>query len=189
MIRVNLLPKEIQEKGKGAEWVILGFVLIGIFAALAMTSYFFKLQSYKKDLAKKERWGKQLAAIKAKVAQVEQLDREKSLLNAKKNTVVQLLQGRLLYPKFMEALFETLPKDIWISDLTLAEDGQRNLKVTANSNSLTIDAIADWLQTLESKPERFGGVNLSAIEVKEDKINPSYTFTMGFVYVPPHPGT
>ncbi len=192
MIKINLLPKEIQERGKGVEWVIFGGALIGACAVIAISSYFLQLHGYKQNLKKKERWSAQLAEIKAKVAQVEQLDSQKSLLNAKKNTVVQLLQGRLLYPKLMEAVFETLPREVWVSDLTLSEDGQKNVKISANSISLTIDAIADWLQTLESKPERFTGVTISAIDVKdatpEQRGLPTYIFSMTFTYVPPPAG-
>jgi len=39
MIRINLLPKEIRDKGKGMDWIILGLALIVLFAVGAMGSY------------------------------------------------------------------------------------------------------------------------------------------------------
>jgi len=187
MIKINLLPKEVQERGKGVEWVFLGTAVLFIFAAVALFSYMAKKKAYEKDLARKARWNQQLEEMKAKVAQVAQLDAQKNVLNAKKNTVVQLLQGRLLYPKFMEQFFETVPKDVWISDFKLTEDGSKNIKVEAMSNSLTIESIADWLQTLESKPESFAEPTLSAIDQKTTPDNKSnlYGFTMTFTYKPP----
>lgn len=187
MIKINLLPKEIQEKGKVTEWVFLGCSLSGLIVLVIMTSYFLKLQNYKKDLAKKVRWSEQLADIKNKVARVEQLDAQKNVLNSKKNTVVQLLQWRLLYPKLMETFHNTLPQDIWITELTLSEDEQKNIKVTATSNALTTNAIADWLETLESKSDRFSDITLSTIESKQSENTPSssFSFLISFTYHPP----
>lgn len=182
MIKVNLLPKELQDKGKSSDWIIIGYGFIGIVFMFAIISYSLKLQSYKKNTSKKEIWAQQLSIIKSKVAKVEELDAQKNSLNAKKNTVVQLFQGRLLYPKFMESFFQTLPKDIWISDLNVSEDSNKNIKVIATSNSTSTDAIADWLQLLESKPNQFSSPVLSAIEAKTDgNVKKSiYGFTMTF---------
>lgn len=190
MIKINLLPKEIQDKGKGVEWVILGGALIGLFMLIGMASYFLKLQNYKKDLTKRDRWSQQLSEVKAKVAEVEKLDADKVRLKAKKDIVLQLLQGRLFYPKLMEIFYGTLPPDIWITNLKLTEDAQKNVTIAANSNSLSTEGIADWLETLESKPEKFSGVNLSAIEVlppSDPKQSPTFKFTLTFVCRPPPP--
>ncbi len=187
MIRINLLPKEIREKGKGMGWIVLGGVVVVAVGLIAMSSYMSMKKKYEKDLARKGKWSAELADIKGKVAQVEQLDSQKNLLNAKKNTVVQLLSGRLLYPVFMEQFYETLPKDVWVTDFKLVEDGSKNIAVEAQSTSLTIESIADWLQTLESKPERFSAVNLSAIELKgagDGKGGATYGFTLKFTYRP-----
>ena len=170
MIKINLLPKELQEKDKGLDWVILGYAIIGILIIAGTSIYFIQLNDYKKELKKKERWSSQLAGIKAKVAQVEQLDSQKNILNAKKNTVVELVKARLLYPKFMETLYQTLPVDIWLDALSLSEDGQKNLGIILVSNSLTTDSIADWLQRMESNTKLFSNISLSAIEVNETSL-------------------
>ena len=96
MIKINLLPKELQEKGKGADWVVLGYGVIGLVAVGGMLFYFAQLKHYQGSVKKKENWGQRLATLKAKVTRVEQLDAQKNLLIAKKNTVVQLFQGRVL---------------------------------------------------------------------------------------------
>lgn len=187
MIKINLLPKDVQEKGKGMEWVVLGVAALLIFAGTGVFHYTVKLAKYKRDSLRKASWNAQLSRIKAEVAKVEQLDAQKNLLNAKKSTVVLLLQGRLLYSMFMEHFFETLPRDVWITDLKISEDAAKNIKIDATSTSVTIESVADWLQTLESKPERFSGVSLNAIDLKqgvEGKAN-TYTFTMSFTYRPP----
>lgn len=188
MIRVNLLPKEVRDKGKGTEWVVLACLALVIFGLLGAASHGLKKRRYEKDLGKKKRWSAELADIKKKVDRVTELDNQRNLLNAKKNTVVQLLQGRILYPIFMEHVFETLPKDIWVSDLRLSEGGDKSIAVEAKSESLSVDSVADWLQTLESRTDRFGGVDLSAIEIKSaggDSKSATYLFTMKFTYRPP----
>ena len=188
MIKINLLPKELQEKGKGLDWIILGYGVILFFALMGMSLYSAKLQSYNKDIIRKKRWSAQLSEIKTKVARVEQLDAQKALLNAKKNTVTQLFQGRILYPVFMDCFFRIIPKEIWISDITLTEDQQKNISVIAMSNSLSTNSIADWLQTLESKPDMYSGVSLSAIDVKQppekDKAA-TFGFSLTFTFHPP----
>jgi len=188
MIKINLLPKEIQEKGKGMEWVILGGALVGIYVIFALSYYLMKAHDYKQDMARKTRWSKQLAEKKTEVAQVEQLDKQKRVLDAKKNTVIQLLRGRLLYPKLMENFYSTLPIGIWIDDLVLTEAGQ-NVKMVSKSNSISVNAIAEWLETLESRPERFRDISLTAIDAKKTKGEATtYAFSMTFVYIPPPPG-
>ncbi len=187
MIRINLLPKEVREKGKGTEWIPLGAVVVVLFGTFAMASFRAKKKAYERDVIRKNQWQSELTNIKSKVARVEELDAQKNLLNAKKNTVIQLLSGRLLYPIFMEQFYETLPKDVWISDFKISEDGSKNIAIEAQSNALTIESIADWLQTLESKPERFSGVTLSAIDFKgsgDPKAAVTYGFTMKFLFKP-----
>ena len=44
---------------------------------------------------------------------------------------------------------------------------------------------ADWLETLESRTDRFGGVDLSAIDIKGDAKAVTYSFTIKFTYRPP----
>ena len=74
-------------------------------------------------------------------------------------------------------------------DLSLVEDGSRNINVTATSTALSIDGIAKWLQTLEATPQRFSGMDLSAITLAPGSGQPTYSFTMKFVYMPPPLGT
>ncbi len=190
MIRINLLPKELQDKGKGQDWLIVAYASLALIMVGATGVYLGKMNGYKKDTERKEKWSSQLAAIKSKVAQVEQLDGQKAVLNAKKNTVLQLFQGRLTYPKFLQALYETLPSEIWIKDIVLSEDpSSKNITIIALSGSVTTDAIADWLQTLESRPERFSNVMLSSIEARSTTTGQNkqttYDFSMTFTYIPP----
>ena len=185
MIRINLLPKETRDKGKGTEWVILAALVLVLFGLLGAGSYGLKKRRYEKDAAKKMRWSGELAEIKKKVDRVTELDNQRNLLNAKKNTVVQLLQGRILYPIFMEHVYQTLPKDVWLNDLKLTEAGDKSIVVEAKSESLTVDSVADWLETLESRTDRFGGVDLSAIDIKGDAKAVTYSFTIKFTYRPP----
>ena len=128
MIKINLLPKDVQEKGKGVEWIFLGAGAILLFFIGGFSVYMMKVSAYQKDLKRKQLWAGELAEMKTKVARVEQLDAQKIQLNGKKNTVVLLLQGRLLYPRFMESFFDALPREIWVNDIALTEDSSKNIK-------------------------------------------------------------
>ena len=69
----------------------------------------------------------------------------------------------------------------------MSEDASKNIKVVATASSLTTEAIADWLQALESKPKEYTDTTLSAIDSKTDAVSKTntYTFSMTFVYHPP----
>jgi Tfp pilus assembly protein PilN len=188
MIKINLLPEEIQEKGKGMDWIILGFTAIVIFTSVSIGSYIMKLESYNRAVKKKMRWERQLAQIKTKVTEVEELDAQKNILNTKKNTVVGLLQGRILYPRFMDLFCSYLPEDIWVTDITLSEAESKNLQVVVLSKAVATEAIAKWLETLEKQTDRFSGISLSAIDLQSggEPGKPSvYSFSMTFTYRPP----
>lgn len=188
MIRINLLPKELQDKGKGADWVIAGYGLILVLGFFSGINYALGIHNYHELNDKKQVWSKQLAAIKAKVAEVEQLDAQKNQLNAKKEAVEQLFSGRLLYPKFMADFYATIPKDVWVTDLTVSEDGNHNFKISAVSNSVSTDGIADWIQSLGAQNNRFSDISVSAIDARmssENKTVPeSYSFSITLVYQP-----
>jgi Tfp pilus assembly protein PilN len=159
-----------------------------ISALLGAAAYSLNRRNYNKDITKKRLWSAELAQIKKKVDRVTELDNQKNFLNAKKNIVVQLLQGRILYPILMEHIFEILPSDIWISDLGMTEGENKSIIVEIKSESLSMASVANWLQTLESKTDRFSGVDLSAIDIKNAAENSkleTYSFTLKFTYRPP----
>ena len=179
MIKINLLPKEIQDKGKGIEWVVLGAGLIVLFAMGAGVQYILKLNDYKKYLKTEDIWRQQLKIKEEEVQRVTQLDGERSVLEAKKSSVLQLHQGRILYPRMMDTFFNTLPQDVWVTALTFRLEGD-NIAISAQSKSLAIEGIAEWLQTLESNAENFSGVTLSAIDANDS----TFQFSMSFTYMP-----
>ena len=184
MIKINLLPKELQEKDKSVDWVIVGYAGVFLIVLFAIGSYSLKYYGYKKDLIKKEKWSHQLTEIKVKVAKVEALDAQRNVLNAKRNTVVQLVQARLLYPKFMAYLYSTLPRDIWFREVTLQEDAKKNIKAVVHSTALSTNSIAEWVKTLESNPALYTDISLSEIQVVEQDQSTTYTFNITFTYQP-----
>ena len=188
MIRIDLLPKEIRDKGKGTDWVILAFLVLMVFALLGAGTYSLNRISYAKAIHKKNLWSAELAQIEKKVDRVTELDNQKNSLNGKKKIVFQLLQGRILYSILMEHIFEILPPDTWISDLGMIEGEDRAIAVEVKSESLSMTSVANWLQKLESKADLFSGVDLSAVEIKSaggESKSDTYSFTMKFTYHPP----
>lgn len=184
MIVVNLLPNEVREKNKLRDWIILGYSLNIFLFLLAGSWYFVSLDAYQNNLHKKEIWMQHLLSIKSKVIKVEELDQKQKVLNAKRNTVLQLLQRRLLYPKLMETFYRSLPNDIWVTNLSFSQTPENNILLTAQSKSVSMPAIADWVQVLQSDTVHFAQVNISAIEVEKKEDNTTYNFTLTFVVLP-----
>lgn len=175
----------MQERGKGLEWVILIYAVLIVILLCEGLSYWVGYHRFSKIQEKKTIWSSQLSGIKKKVAQVEQLDAEINLLNSKKTAVESLFGGRLRYPKLMAEFYRTIPKDVWVSDLTIKEKGDNSFEIIALSNAVSTDGIADWLVSLESKPNRYTQIKLSTIDARKgsdgDSVE-SFGFSISLVY-------
>ena len=185
MIKINLLPKEVQDKGKGVEYVILGGALLAMTVISLLVLHLSKMKTYNNYLKLETEFKMELEKKKKEVEDVTKLEAEKAVLQSKENSIIQLARGKLLYPQFMESFFDILPKDIWVTGISLKEGPSKELTVVANSNSLTVDAIAELLQKLDATADRYSGVSLSAIEQRAN----SYAFVMTFTYRQPAKGT
>ncbi len=180
MIKINLLPKEIEKRAAAQQKVILiggavGFVLLiligGYFSRVA------KLTTLKGRIARVE---KELKKLKPVVQKVNEIQKKKEALNNKIEVIKNLMSSRLLYPVFMEKFAAILPTRVWITALnTKTVDNALELKlsVLAGDNY----AVADFINILELS-EKYHNIEFTGIstvsaddaEVRSFTINCSY---------------
>jgi Tfp pilus assembly protein PilN len=183
MIRINLLPKEIEQKAAARKKVMLIGVAVAACVLLVIGAYFMriaKLNSLNSEIKKVENELKKLQPI---VKKVKELESKTASLNNKLNVIKELIKTRLIYPVFMEEFAALLPNKVWITSLNTKTSGttlELKIKVKADDNY----AVADFLNVLESS-EKFFDVKFTGIitevsgeeEIRNFDINCVYSMT------------
>lgn len=167
MIKINLLPTETLKKRSQKDLIVVGSIA-GVLVALLIAGSFlqrkFKLGRLTKEVKIAQ---SELEKYRNIVNQVEALKSEKARLEQRRNVIRSLLSGRLLYPKLMDSLIASIPREIWLKSCnTTSSDMIINLDMTASS--LSNFAIADWITTLEDSKE-FSNVTLGTINTTQIK--------------------
>lgn len=161
MIKINLLPQEMQRE-EGAKkqlqlaiFSIIVVVCLLMFWGLGMRS---SLNSKQKELKIAE---EELAKVSVLVAAVEQKKLQKEALDRKWGIVEKLLQGRFKWAMIMDELQKSLPKSIWLTSMQGTKTETGNL-LSINGMSFDHFAIADFVTHLEDN-EYFENVELLSI--------------------------
>jgi len=168
MIRINLLPPEIEVAGapQGNPAHVIGGVAIVLAMVLLPTSW---VQHSRRNHLQAEITSiqSQLDRYKPIIAQVEALEQAKAQLQTRKTLIQQLENERLRYPYFMEDLLKLLPNNIWLTNLstTLAPDGS-TMGVTMDIQALDPYAVADLVSNLETS-QIFTDVDLGTIQMSQ----------------------
>jgi len=185
MIRINLLPEEIQAD-EARRQISVALSSLGVLLAVLMVAVLVirmaQAKSLEKDVARAQEEERKYQSIADRVNQLEEKRRQ---LQARRDVIQQLLKGRLVYPKFFEDFMNLLPTEIWVTNLvTTPEAGPGQLKVVADAQSVSSFAIADWLANLQNSA-LCSAVELGAItgqEQQEDNKAPILSFKMTFRY-------
>lgn len=189
MIKINLLPKEIEEYQKFKELIVLTTTGLVFIAAMMVVFYFFrvsKLTMLNFELSNIEKRLKELESV---VKEVEQLRAVKNKLEARKQLVERLLSNGLIYPKFMSELLKVLPEGVWLSNmntsLTISTvDGEKritDIKVKLICSSYDKVSIADFLSNLENS-NKFTNVILGPINISQQEKYELHNFMVDFNY-------
>lgn len=183
MIRINLLPPEYEAAqakreqqiyfgGAGALLVILlaGFWLFQAHKASALETKILNAQA-------------ELAKYQAIVSQIEQIEQDKKRLSAKREVIRGLNQARLAYPVFFEDLLPIIPSDVWVTNVTLVEQGAGTIKVSMTAQALSNFALATWLTNLQ-QAKHYSAIELSSISyaAREASGGQSLSFSITCVY-------
>ena len=165
MIKINLLPKEILEKEKGKQIVLLvSFVGLCIVGA-AVGLYGLRLLKYNAMKAELRKIENKLQPLQAVIKQVDTIEAEKGRVNIKIGVIKTLLMETLVYPKFMQEISILIPKNVWINKLE-TRSRPEILEVKMNLSATDNHGIARFLATLENS-ENFDSVGMGAISSKK----------------------
>lgn len=161
MIKINLLPPEELQKSSAQRKKLMASAAAALALSVFTMIYLFQYIHLHRLNSKIAKTNEELAKLEPIVKQVEALKANKAALENRRNVIVGLLTGRLKYPKLMEEIISQLPKDIWLLAFKTNPEGP-GLRLEFTAKSFNNFAIADWIMYLESNP-KFREVDLKTI--------------------------
>lgn len=185
MIKINLLPKEIEKKTtKEAQnvWMVLLVILVVLLIGIL---YGWRIIQSQQLRSKRSKIQQELDRLQATVSQVEALERQRVMLNKKLDVIGTLIKGRLVYPQFMENLSNKLPKSVWIESLNTVNKGKGSIAINISGVSFTNFGIADFIDMFE-KDEKFaehiGEIKLGSIHSTKVEETDAFSFSLSGDY-------
>lgn len=183
MVKINLVPVELLAKAQQRQQIIqIGMVSIVVVMVVAGISvmHFMKSKKLEAALVVQEEELKRLAAI---VAKVEELEKAVAEVRAKLGVVTDLLKTRPLYPYFMSDFAKSVPSNVTLKNLDTSMQGSGALKLSIIAESRTSEDISGWIKALEetgkfSDVQLTGSVNITEIDGK------IFAFSMTSIYTP-----
>jgi len=167
MIKINLLPKEIEKKVTLREKRLLlssiAILVVGGFLGL----YFLKVGQYGRLRSQSRRIEKELVLLEPIVKQVDEIGKSKEALAKKLDVIRRLTGNRLIYPRLLEDLASTVPSRVWLTSLMTKSESDF-LNITIEASAIDNYAIADFITKL-SEAKNFSKVELSKITSEKRK--------------------
>ncbi len=161
MIKINLIPKEIEAKAaKKKKGVLIAGAVI-VFLAGVFGIYMFRvteLRGLRNRIAQVDR---ELRSLRPVVDKVRQIENQKNGLNRKITVIKDLMQVRLTAPVFMEDLAAAIPEGVWLSAISTVP-GEGSLQLTLGVMARDNYAVADLLNALELS-ENFSEVQFTGL--------------------------
>lgn len=149
MIRINLLPVRATRKKETAKQQIAILVLVLLLVAGASGAvyayYMAKVVSVNSDIAASE---KELAQLKVKIGEIENLQKLKTEVQKKLDVLGQLRKNKTGPVKRLAALSDTIPEKVW---LTTYSESQQN--VTIGGIAVSEELIAEFMSRLQASSE------------------------------------
>ncbi len=166
MIKINLIPKEIEEKAVARRKTIMvtgiGVVVVLIFAGL----YIMRVATLNAKNARIDTVEKELNELKPVVRKVNDIKESKAQLDRKIEVIKNLMESRLLYPVFMEEIARIIPTGVWLTNLnTNTED--LSLRLNIGVRAVNNYAVADFINELETS-EKFSNIQFPGINTEID---------------------
>jgi len=167
MIKINLLPKEVEKKVALREKKFLLSTIVLIVVGGFLGLYFLKVGQYTrlgKQLRKVE---EELALLETIVKKVDEIEKSKEALAKKLDVIGSLMGNRLIYPQLLEDLARTVPPRVWLKSLTTKSESD-SLIITIEASAIDNYDIADFITKL-SEAKNFSKVELSKITSEKKK--------------------
>lgn len=181
MARINLLPWRVERrKARQKEFaVMLGLAALGgVLASFLIVTYYSGRISNQN--ARNEYLRGEIAKVDVQIKEIEELDRKKSKLLARKEVIEQLQANRSQMVHLFDSLVRTIPDGVILT--TIKQEGER---LTLEGRSQSNARVSTYMRNLEgsgwlTKPD------LSIIEAKgEDKGLP-FAFSLVVILANPN---
>ncbi len=184
MARINLLPWRA-ERRKQRKKEFLG--MLGMSAIAAVVVSFLIISYYSSQISGQEDRNsyvrEQITQVDAQIKEIEELDKKKAKLLARKEVIEQLQANRSQMVHLFDALVHTIPDGVVLTAIQ-----QEGNKLTLTGRSQSNARVSTYMRTLEgsgwmTKPD------LSIIEAKAGDPGLPYTFTMTVTMANPNTPT
>ena len=167
MIKINLLPKEVEKKVALREKKFLLSIIVLLVVGGFLGLYFLKVGQYTRLRKKVRRVEKELSLLKTIVKKVDEIEKSKEALAKKLDVIQSLMVNRLIYPQLLEDLARIVSSRVWLNSLTTRSESDF-LTITIEASAIDNYAIADFITKL-SEAKHFSKVELSRITSRKSK--------------------
>ncbi|MCD6413637.1 MAG: PilN domain-containing protein [Elusimicrobia bacterium] len=183
MIRINLLPSEIEKRAVAQRRTILIASAVVAVLLVFVGIYFMRLAKIttlkgelKKLTAEHRKYEKDLKKIN-------EMESQKAALQNKLNVINELMGSRLDYPKMMEILTrkDVIPGKVWLK--SFSSQGTGKIKLTLDLEAMDNYAVADFLANLEKSP-RFDNIKINGFSPSSSGDKKTRVFGISCDYKP-----
>ena len=181
MARINLLPwRAERRKQRQKEFM----VMLGLSAVAGVVLWFFVNSYYNAQLDgqndRNSYLQQQIAQVDTQIKEIEELDKKKAKLLARKEVIEQLQANRSQMVHLFDQLVRTIPDGVILTSIKQEGD-----KLTLEGRSQSNARVSTYMRQLEgsgwmTKPD------LSVIEAKEGDPGLPYTFTLSVLLANPN---
>lgn len=181
MAKINLLPwREVKRKEKQKEFfIMLGLVAIGGLGIWFMV-HLFHNQLIDRQLDRNQFIVTETANLDKKIAEIQELEKEKQRLLDRMRAIEQLQGNRPLIVRFFDELVASLPDGVSVTSITQQAN---NITITGEAQSNA--RVSSFLRNLESS-EWLANPALDIIQAKNASGTRISGFTLRFQQVIPN---
>lgn len=173
MSKINLLPqREPEESGISPAKLGLIIVLeIAIVGASALYAYrYFFIQQLEEDI---DRIEAQIGAIRADVEAVEKVQRRTADIRKRIDEAEAISAEGLASGRVMREVRDIIPRDIWLSSLSINPDGG----VSLAGDTFSIESVARFALAIEDSP-MFGEAHVGSVSLAAEGDYEVYDFNI-----------
>ncbi|MEA3506926.1 MAG: PilN domain-containing protein [Elusimicrobiota bacterium] len=181
MIKINLLPKEIEQKAAARKRGMLIAGIVVLIVAIFIGIYLLRVATLTSINGEIKEVQSELDKLESTVKKVNDIERRKNQLNRKINVIKNLMKSRLLYPIFYEEMARVMTDNVWLTSLNTTT-GEGKLTLSMGVNAADNYAVADFLNALEVS-DNFNNIKFSGITTigsEEDKVR---VFNINCTYI------
>jgi type IV pilus assembly protein PilN len=167
MIKINLLPKEIEKKVALREKRFLLSTIVLLVVAGFLGLYLLKVGQYARLRKQLRGIEKELVLLETIIKKVDEIEKSKEALAKKLDVIGSLMGERFIYPQLLEDLARIVPSRVWLTSLMTKSESDF-LTITIEASAIDNYAIADFITKL-SETKSFSKVELSKISSRKRK--------------------